>query len=192
MEILLNRWRGTGIIFWKIKGVQIYALYLFILITLLSNFINGLSITVLFLIGESFSWGKWVGYLTEDNHIKQYDNNTGKSFPFIHYIANFFIKEKEDYYRYCQIALSLRGFVWWSPVLIYLGYIHLLDWYLVCINILILSYGFPYACYLGKMFDFEYKSKYLNLSKGWENQELIYGLFQFLCITLPLILGKII
>ena len=42
MEILLNRWRGTGVIFYNIKGVHIYALYLGLLVWFLSNYLYGL------------------------------------------------------------------------------------------------------------------------------------------------------
>lgn len=190
MEILLNRWRGTGIIFYKIKGVQIYALYLGLLVGLLSNYLYGLLTIILFILGESFGWGKWVGCLTDDKPIKNYDDLEGRNFPFIHYIANFFIKEKEDYLNYCRLALSIRGFIWWTPILILLGFIDLLSWYQVVINSIILAVGFPIGCELSKLWNFEYKSKFLSISGNWEKQEVIYGLFQFVCISLSILIYK--
>lgn len=159
MEIILNRWRGTGVIFLNIKGVQIYALYLFILISLLSNFINGLVIAVLFLIGESFSWGKWVGSLCHPENITDEvkNNKCGKSFPYIHYMANYIQNQDENYKLYCQIALVIRGFIWWTPLMILLGYLDLLNWLVVILNSFILAIGFPIACELSHYWNFEYK-----------------------------------
>ena len=193
MEILLNRWRGTGVIFCKIKGVQIYALYLGLLIGFLSTYYYGLLTSLLFLIGESFAWGKWVGSLCHPENITDEVKNSkcGKSFPYIHYIANYIQNQDKDYKLYCQIALAIRGFIWWSPIMILIGYIGLLDWYAVLLNTIILSIGFPIACIIGKNIDISYNSKYLNLSKGWENQEVVYGIIQFVCITLTILIYKV-
>ena len=45
-----------------------------------------------------------------------------------------------------------------------------------------LSTGFPIAAYLGKNINFEYRSKYFNTSRGWENQELVYGFFHWIAL----------
>ena len=193
MEILLNRWRGTGIIFYNIKGVQIYALYLGLLIGFLSTYYYGLLTSLLFLVGESFAWGKWVGSLCHPENITDEVKNSkcGKSFPYIHYIANYIQNQDKDYKLYCQIALAIRGFIWWTPIMILIGYIGLLDWHTVLLNTIILSIGFPIACIIGKNIDITYNSKYLNLSKGWENQEVVYGIIQFVCITLTILIYKV-
>ena len=194
MEILLNRWRGTGIIFYKITGVQIYALYLGLLIGFLSTYYYGILAVVLFLFGESFAWGKWVGSLCHPENITDEVKNSkcGKSFPYIHYLANSIINQDKNYKLYCQIALTIRGFVWWTPILILLGYINLLTWYQVGINSIILSIGFPIACEIGKNINFECNYKYFHTSKGWCNQELVYGFIQFICITFSIFLFAII
>lgn len=192
MEIILNRWRGTGTIFYKITGIQIYALYLGLLICFLSTYYYGILAVVLFLIGESFAWGKWVGYLVSENGEKEYSNDNGKKFPYIHQIANYFFKEKENYLIYCRFALSIRGFIWWTPILTLLYSIDLIGWYMLIINSIVLSFGFPIACELSKYWKFEYKSKYLSIQTNWEKQEIIYGLIQFLCITFSMFLFAII
>ena len=193
MEILLNRWRGTGVIFWKIKGVQIYALYLGLFIGFSSTYYYGSLASLLFLIGESFAWGKWVGSLCHPENITYEVKNSkcGKSFPYIHYMANYIQNQDENYKLYCQIALAIRGFIWWSPIMILIGYIGLLDWYTVLLNTIVISIGFPIACIIGKNIDITYNSKYLNLSKGWENQEVVYGIIQFVCITLTILIYKV-
>lgn len=205
----------------NITGTMIYALYIFGLVFILSfienatlpnliiEFLNSYNIylnrvenyfyislfgTFLFLIGESFAFGKWVGFLVdyEDKHTPEYDSKVGKSFPYIHYMANSIVKEKDNYKLYCQVALAIRGFIWWTPLLLLLGQINALSWYQVIINSIILAIGFPFACYVGRNWTFEYKSKYFFTKQGWENQEIVYGAIQFLCVTFSIILFAII
>lgn len=192
MEILLNRWRGTGNIYKGITGTMLYALYFGLLIGIISQWHYGLIAIGLFLFGESFAFRKWVGFLVdyEDKHTPEYDSKVGKSFPYIHYLANYIVKEKENYKRYCQIALTIRGFIWWTPLLILLGSINLISWYQAVISSIVLSIGFPFACWIGRNWTFEYKSKYFFTQRGWENQEVIYGLFQFICITFSILIYK--
>lgn len=198
MEIILNRLRGTGDVFtfsrFKITGTMIYALYIFGLVFIFSTYYYAILASILFLIGESFAFGKWVGFLVDyDNkHTPEHDSKVGKSFPYIHYMANSIVKEKDNYKLYCQIALAIRGFIWWTPLLLLLGYINALSWYQVIINSIILAIGFPFACYIGRNWTFEYKSKYFFTKQGWENQEIVYGAIQFLCLTFSIILFAII
>jgi hypothetical protein len=162
MEILLNRWRGTGIIFTSIPlltGTLIYSLYLGLLIGFLSTYYYGILISILFILGECFGWGKWVGALTSKDYVKAYDDLEGYNFPYIHYLANFFIKEKEDYLNYCRLALSIRGFVWWTPILILFGCIDLINWYQVIINSIILPLAFPNYQKLTKILTYIQNSK---------------------------------
>lgn len=198
LEAILNRLRGTGYLFsiskLNITGTMIYALYIFGLVLIFSTYYYAILASILFLIGESFAFGKWVGFLVdyEDKHIPEYDSKVGKSFPYIHYMANAIIKEKDNYKLYCQIALSIRGFIWWTPLLLLLGYINALSWYQVTLNSIILAIGFPFACYIGRNWTFEYKSKYFFTKQGWENQEVVYGAIQFLCVTFSVFLFAII
>lgn len=198
MEIILNRLRGTGDVFtfskFKITGSMIYALYIFGLVFIFSTYYYAILASILFLIGESFAFGKWVGFLVDyDNeHTPEYDSKVGKSFPYIHYMANSIVKEKDNYKLYCQVALAIRGFIWWTPLLLLLGQINALSWYQVIINSIILAIGFPFACYVGRNWTFEYKSKYFFTKQGWENQEIVYGAIQFLCVTFSIVLFAII
>lgn len=187
MEILLNRWRGTGRIIGFLTGNIIYALYISLLVGFMSTWYYGIIGALLYILGESMGWGKWVGYLTSDTSKPNYDELEGYNFPYIHKTASLVVNEREDYKSYCEVALAIRGFYWWTPLLIFLGFIDLLSWYQVTLNSIILAVGFPIACYIGKEWNFEYKSKYLNMSKGWENQEVVYGFFQFMCLTLSIV-----
>lgn len=136
---------------------------------------------IIYIQGEAYGWGKWVGYLTSDDpDVKpEYDNKTGRRFPYIHYIANFFINQTKNYDRYCQLAITIRGIVWWLPLMSFLGYIsnNLL---LGMILGLIIGMLFPVACYLGKISTFSINLPKLRIlaNYGWERQEIIYGFFQ--------------
>lgn len=202
LPVLLNRWRGTGAIFmigkFRLIGNIIYALYIASIVgcayvLTFGGWISvsyGLLAGLLYIAGESFAWGKWVGHLTDYDGVGKpdYDNDDGRSFPYIHYIAQFIVKQEVNYTRYCEVALTIRGFVWWLPLLVLLGTIDLISWYQVAFSSIFLAVGFPVACYLGTLLKVEYKSKYLNLSRGWENQELVYGFFHWIAINLALMI----
>lgn len=181
---VLNRLRGTGDVLrvgnFRVTGIMLYALYLMIVVTMISEWYYGLAFVVMFVAGESYAWGKWIGYLVdyEDEHSPEYDSKVGKGFPYIHYMANYIVSERIDYKRYCQVALAIRGFFWWFPLYLLFAYIGLISYFEAIIIGILLGIGFPIACYIGRNWRFEYKSKWLLLKRGWENQEIIYGLLQ--------------
>ena len=185
MEIILNRWRGTGVIFTSIpfiKGVHIYDLYLGLLFGYMTEWYIGLCILVGFMIGESFGWGKWLGSLTYPENItdKVIEDKEGYSFPYIHYIANFFIKQEDEYFEYCKLALAIRGFVWglciYLPLLF--GYISLFELFVLS---LIYGLGFVFSTYLGKNYKFTFSYKYLDSADKWGSTELYYGAIHMIC-----------
>lgn len=187
MEIILNRWRGTGNIFsisiFNINGTIIYALYLGLLFGSITEWYIGILVSIGFFIGESFGWGKWVGslcYLENTNLQKEYEDKEGYNFPFIHYVANFIIKEKVNFFGYCNLALGIRGFVW--GLLIYLPliieHISLIELFALS---LIYGIGFPFACYLSRKKSFNYKNKFISIVGKWETQEIYYGFIHFIC-----------
>ena len=188
MEIILNRWRGTGDIFhvskFAITGAMIYALYMFILVSILSNPIYGFIATLLFLVGESLAFGKWVGYLTypENYNKEQFENNkAGSKFPFIHQTANYFINQSNPY-KYSILALSIRGLYWWLPLYLLFAYIRLINYFEAILIGFLLGIGFPIACILSRKFTFRFKYKYLVCTDNWHRQELIYGFFQMIAL----------
>lgn len=195
-EMIFNRWRGTGKIFWKINGNIIYAIYWALLIGFISGiWYNGVIFGLLYILGESFAWGKWVGFITmkdretyKPKEIGDYINDDGMSFPYIHYIANFFIKQRNDYLNYCRLALGIRGFFWWVLPLSFLYFINLIVLWQLVFGLIVVSVGFPIAGELSRYVCIEYRSRFLNLSRGWENQEVIYGFFHFIGITLMILI----
>jgi len=198
IEILLNRWRGTGDIFsisiFNITGTMIYCLYIFVLVSILSNPIYGVVATALFLAGESLAFGKWVGYLTypENYDKEQFEaNKKGSNFPFIHQTANYFINQSNPY-KYSILALSIRGVYWWLPLYLLFAYIGLINYFEAIIIGILLGIGFPIACILSRKFTFRFNYKYLVCTDNWHRQELIYGFFQSLCVTFSVFLFAII
>lgn len=190
LPILLNRYRGTGDMFTiTITGTMLYALYIGILIGTLSTYLYGILVAGLFLAGESYSFGKWVGYLVSPNGAIEFDNKKGSGFPFIHQTANFFIPQDKDYLNYCRLALTIRAFYWWSPIIAVLVYIDLLSLHIGIFDLFVLSIGFPMACELSKHIKVKYiESKFLTINENWHIQELIYGLIQFVCLNLSIFL----
>lgn len=178
IEAILNRWRGTGTIFSTLpflKGTHIYAIYLAAIIGLFSTWYYGFIAGLLFIIGESFGWGKWVGYLTSNTQKEDYNDLEGRGFPFIHNTAEAIVKEQVNYRRYCEVALVIRGFWWWAPLYLFLAGISLTSYSNAIISIFVLSIMFPIACYLGKLPRININNKWLQLTNSWEWQELIYG-----------------
>ena len=186
--ILLNRLRGTGDVLrvgnFRVTGIMLYALYLMVVVTMISEWYYGLAFVVLFVAGESYAWGKWIGYLVdyEDEHSPEYDSKVGKSFPYIHYIANAIVSERVNYKKYCQVALALRGFVWFAPMYAVLWYAGLINWIEVAVISIVLAVGFPIAAYVGRNWDYNARFGVLEFKRGWENQEVVYGLIQGMCL----------
>jgi len=165
------------------------AVYVFENSQFFSSFIFALVGVALYIGGESYSFGKWVGYLVSPNGAIEYENEAGTKFPFIHQTANFFVPQIKNYRRYCQLALSIRGFYWWTPIIILLACIGLINWYVAVLNSIVLAVGFPIACELSKHIRVKWiKLKFLIINENWHIQELIYGLIHFICLNLSIFL----
>ena len=188
----LNRLRGTGDVIkigkLVITGTILYALYLGLVIGLITEWYFGLGTIVLFLAGESYGWGKWVGSLTRfepiDKELQEscYKDDEGKGFPYIHYVANSMVKERSNYLWYCRVALAIRGFIWWYPVYVLFAFAGLISYTEALVIGVVLGVSFPVACWVGTKIEIEGKIWIVNYSRGWENQELVYGLMQGMCL----------
>ena len=219
---VLNRLRGTGVIkhfgiirvdeikLWKftIPKIEvnvnlvwnhIYALYLALIVGLLTmNAWAGLLILIAYLVGESKGWGEWVGTLTSSKELTQadllrnYKDNEGRGFPYIHKIANLIAPEISacddleaktiQYLKYARVALTLRGIYWWGLVYGVVAWFGLINAYEYIAIVTVLGIGFPIACEIGKMITRNGKIWKIEWSQGWENQELVYGLIQGMCL----------
>lgn len=220
IEAILNRLRGTGVlkqfgtlqvfnreIRINFNGNHLYGLYLAIVVGILTmNALAGVAVLVAYLIGESKGWGEWIGSLTrhepwdEEMLQRNYRDEEGKTFPFIHQIANFIIPEKiegtfetraKQYQHYAILALAIRGFYWWSFVYFTLAIFQVIQYQEALIISILLGVAFPIACEIGKRISFTktYNLMFikLNFKQGWENQEIVYGLFQGIALWYTII-----
>ena len=215
-----NRFRGTGVIKHfgalkvldkeieiKFNGNHLYGLYLALVIGLVTmNAWLGVAVLVAYLVGEAKGWGEWIGSLTrhepwdEEMLQRNYRDEEGKTFPFIHQIANSVCKEQIDgsfeerakqYRKYATLALMLRGIYWWLPVYLTMAAFGVISWYVAMIAGVVLGLVFPMAAELGRRWKFTktYDLKFIKLSfsQGWENQEIVYGLFQGIALWYTII-----
>lgn len=151
---------------------------------------------ILYKIGESFGWGKWISsILTNKPH---HDEDEGKTvfklfgkqviiWDGIHHIANLFIPEKKNFYAYSMLALSIRGVYWWTPILIYASIRTSLYGSVALLCSLLLGVLFPLSVLLAMQWD--WKIPYLiyqkdMINRSWQRSELIYGAFQGLIFGL--------
>lgn len=167
----LNRWRGSDILDF-LPSIIIPAFLAFLAGSYLSFFV----FAALYIFGESWGWGKWVGYLCHEE---------GKQIGFkqcpelgIDRLANFIISEKKDYYKHCLVALFIRGLWWWLPICIAFSFFgfNLIACIIggICLGIL-----FPISCRIGK-----YLENFCMNYSAWELQEYVYGFFHGLVLLL--------
>lgn len=188
-------------------GNHLYGLWIALVLGITTmNVWLGLAVLVAYLIGEAKGWGEWVGSLTRhepwDEQMLQgnYKDDEGKTFPFIFQITNFFIKEKIDgtfeeqckqYRKHATLALILRGMYWWLPVYLVLVAFGVISWEIAVITGIGLGIAFPIACEIGRRITFTrtYDLKFIKLSfsQGWENQEVVYGMFQGIALWYTII-----
>lgn len=217
---VLNRLRGTGLVkqlgtftlpyIYKkpitvnLTGNILYAIYLGTIVGLLTMNIGwGILALGLYILGESKGWGEWIGALSKSDTIdedwlnRQYIDNEGKNFPFIHQIANFFIKEQlidgtftdrlNQYMKYASLALVLRGIVWWLPLYLLLAHVKLISFSEAFMGVLIISLYFPINCMLSRYIGFNKKIWIVQFGRGWENQEFLNGITQGIVLWMLLL-----
>ena len=71
---------------------------------------------------------------------------------------------------------------WWGLVYGAIAWFGLINLYEYAAIVAILGIGFPIACEIGKMITSNGKIWKIEWSQGWENQELVYGLIQGMCL----------
>ena len=109
----------------------------------------------------------------------------------MHNIANFVFKEKIEgtleerliqYNKYAITALTVRGMLWWGLVYGVMALFGVVSVWSAIVATVLLGIGFPVACWLGKNWKYTNKIGVLEFRRGWENQEIIYGLIQGLVL----------
>ena len=72
--------------------------------------------------------------------------------------------------------------MWFAPMYAVLGYAGLINWIEVAVISMVLAVGFPIAAYVGRNWDYNARFGVLEFKRGWENQEVVYGALQGLCL----------
>ncbi len=181
----------------KFNGNHLYGLTIATIVGVVGGVLLGLAVFVAYIIGEAKGWGEWVGSLSRyepwDKELIElvYRDKEGKTFPFIYHIANFFIKEQiegtleeqcKQYRKHATLALILRGIYWWLPMYLVMAAFGVINWQVAVIAGVGLGLAFPLAAAIGREIEFTrvYDLKFIKLSfsRGWENQEIVYGFIQ--------------
>lgn len=94
---------------------------------LTNNPVVGIFVTIGYVVGEIFSWGKWIApvpHFFDKSWQSTYDQtiaaeprhrDDGKDSG-IHAIAQLFVKQYDNFTNYSILCLFLRGIWWWAPV----------------------------------------------------------------------------
>ena len=173
MMLILNRLRGTDGLWSKIIGL----LLAYILLSVYNNHYVALSVGILYVIGESFGWGDWVGCLTTNRNNYKDTTDEGKSNRIMWLSQKIVPDWRTNFVYYSRVALTIRGFYWWFLALAPLYFVA--DSLLITVSILFLSIGFPIACEIGYLLrNKDYSFWKLSYKGGWEMQEGVYGLMQ--------------
>lgn len=179
----LNKLRGDGDKVLKIQNFTISNTYLCIFAVGLSMFLATFNIffaigsMVLYGVGETFGWGKWIqsvqgwGNWTQEQYNlteiakREEGRNNG-----IHMLANKIFAEDKDFMKYSIMALILRSALWWVPMFflaLILGVTSFIGFLMASV---IVCLAFPIAFYAA----FKIKG-----AEGyWELGEYIYGFGQ--------------
>lgn len=184
---ILNRWRGSD---WPVPQGAFLAKILtgFLLGFIVNSFEFNLYLAaiaplmfLLYWIGEMPGWGVWIGSIVDDksrNLNSSLNHRVGLDTKIIHYIANFFFKEKKNFLRYSYFALFVRGLIWWIPSFVAILILKNMELFRLSFALIGISALFPVSFGLTRFLpDYSYR---------WKVGEVIYGAFQGLIFTLLL------
>ena len=184
MFTVLNRLRGTW--GWMAKVIAVLIGTGFYILT--GDLYTSIGLVVAYIAGESFGWGKWIGGVFSKNEgpptIEQLNDLEGRDNG-IHWLANKISSETENYYRYCYVALSLRGALWFLLLLLPLVVIGYIEVSMYIVSILLLGIGFPISVDLGAWTSSKFRFKFMG--GYWEHAEVWYGLIQDIIFILILL-----
>ena len=150
--------------------------------------------------GESWGWGKWIGGIIGAGKHTEYDKDQGDENG-IHWITSKIVDQRDDYLKYCRIALGLRGIWWWLPVLLPMFIMGAFGgWVIGAIKMIVATIlfgvGFPVSFDVARRAFLKIKKKEeLGFTDGvgdgnfvWEWGEWIYGAIHGLLLALLVII----
>ena len=193
MFAILNRLRGTKGIYAKAYGVFIGLILYFMSDSITASII----VTIVFILGESFGWGKWLGSIAysesiniEDMHKDTEGHNNG-----IHWIANRIAPELDDYQKYCKVALAIRGLYWWLPVYLVFSYYEQMLLHIAIIGSIVIGILFPTSVIIAREYEYKIpsvKTGMFSVDGVWEKSEVVYGLFSGIILVVLIFSSRLI
>jgi hypothetical protein len=180
---VLNRVRGGGL---GIAGASAYiaggAKAALVFLATFNPWAAG-AFFVAYIAGESFGWGKWISMVpfwvdkgfTQQDYLKSpaYARNDGKNNG-VHWLANKIAPETKDFRAYGQVALILRGALWWALPLAALTATGAIHWAAAIGGVALLAWLFPIV----------YAEAYkLTGDKYWTWGEVAHGFVQGLVLA---------
>jgi hypothetical protein len=188
MFTVLNRLRGTWSWMAKVVGIVIGIIFY----VCGGDIYTSTALIVMYILGESFGWGKWMGGIYRDNVIptkQQLADLEGRNNG-IHFLANKIYPETKNYALYCFTALWIRGIYWVGLTLLPLlvgGYLDAGNYIVITA---LLGYGFPISVKIGMYTEDKFSFGYM---RGfWEHSEVWYGVMQdiaFILVVLNVSMG---
>jgi hypothetical protein len=186
VNAILNRWpRGTYSWGPWVAGAIMAGL----IFAITMNYLAAGAFFVLYGLGESFGWGKWLATVpfwkdkayTQEMYLqsKLYPRDDGKNNG-VHLFANLISDETKDFKSYAWWALFFRGILWQAPIFVVLAGLGVMSPFVVPFAIGILAIAFPV------LYSMAYK---LFGDKYWTMGELLYGLVQGLVMAAALATG---
>jgi len=140
---------------------------------------------IMYIIGESWGWGKWIGGIIDKGAHPDYNDPEGTENG-IHWITEPIFPQEKNYYNYCLFALMLRGIWWWFPIFIPFVIFNAMEGSIAGTSIILLGLTFPLSFVIARIVYEKFKLK----GGGdfiWEIGEFIYGGFQGLFISTVLL-----
>jgi hypothetical protein len=173
-----------------------------------NSMLLAVGIMVGYVVGESIGWGLGVGTLTglREKGFALHGEREYGWYTGTQRLVEYLIPPTQDNWLWhCRLALFIRGLWWWVPVLAPLWFVGFGASTLLC-GAILLAVGFPVACEIGYYstmvfnFGYNYKTektelfykgklvkssgvKFINMSGGWEHQEVWYGVIQDIVVV---------
>lgn len=126
-----------------------------------------------FFFGESWGWDKWVKWLIwkRPKDIAFWVRQVPELG--IDQLANWIAPETKGYTNHCRVALSLRGLVWWVPVLAVPAALGGVSWFYFVVYVMTLALWFPLACEAVRLVGDDDGPP--GIRNRWEQMEVMYG-----------------
>lgn len=139
----------------------------------------------LYMLGENWGWGKWVGGIVTYHHAGEkaaawaIENNSDDTL-WIHSVVSRMLNPAADPLNYCLAALFLRGLYWWLPLFSFFAYVDPGRWTAYVFAMIAMAAAFPVSVYYSNRFDFEFmiEDAMTPTERYWANGEFLYGWLQ--------------